>query len=153
MVWSDLVLVWSGPPRFGLVWRSSLDHESPPYTSSPTPTSSSAPTPSPTPPSPYEEPPDELIQDRITYVKRASVAKKGSQKGLSHIWKYGIAYIRQSDKKEVYFCHECAVEKSRQELFVINSTSRIRSYLEQKHRINLQSGFRKQNAAASTSFF
>ncbi|KAI1181368.1 hypothetical protein F5B17DRAFT_425656 [Nemania serpens] len=141
------------------------DPESPPHTSSPTPTSSSAPTPSPTPPSPYEEPPDELIQDRITYVKRASVAKKGSRKGLSHIWKYSIAYIRQSNKKEVYFCHECAVEKSRQELFVINGTSRIRSHLEQKHRIDPQSGFRRQsslrrsifdqqkNAAASTSFF
>ncbi|KAH6870910.1 hypothetical protein B0T10DRAFT_279493 [Thelonectria olida] len=29
----------------------------------------------------YDEPPDEFVQDRITYVKRAAIAKKGFRLG------------------------------------------------------------------------
>src|SRR5271154_2047034 len=83
-------------------------------TSLETPTSSRAPTPSPAlRPSPapiqYPEPPDEFIQNYITYVKRATIAKKTARLGSSHVWKYGLHYVRGSDKKEVYYCHECAV--------------------------------------------
>ncbi|RKL22148.1 hypothetical protein BFJ72_g14738 [Fusarium proliferatum] len=103
-----------------------------------TSTPSSNPSPSPTPVE-YHEPPDEFVQDRITYVKRASIAKKGHRLGSSHIWKYGVQYIRSSDKKEVYYCHECATRKHKQELFVINGTSRVRNHLEQKHQVDPQS--------------
>ncbi|KAI0567913.1 hypothetical protein Alg215_12482, partial [Pyrenophora tritici-repentis] len=64
----------------------------------------------------------------------------------SHIWKYGLQYIRDSDKKEVYYCHECRVGKSKQELFVINGTSRIRNHLEQKHQIDPQSGIKRKGS-------
>ncbi|KAI1519228.1 Dimer-Tnp-hAT dimerization containing protein [Pyrenophora tritici-repentis] len=55
-------------------------------------------------------------------------------------------YIRDSDKKEVYYCHECRVGKSKQELFVINGTSRIRNHLEQKHQIDPQSGIKRKGS-------
>ena len=143
-------------------------------------TASSAATPSPTPTSPastpsstltpfsvpvqYPKPPDEFVQDRITYVKREIIANKGCRLGSSHIWKYGLQYIRCSDKKEVYYCHECVVGKYKQELFVINGTSRVRNHLEQKHQIDSQTGMRKssapksvldqqKDAAASSAFF
>ena len=142
--------------------------ESPTFPSpSPVPTSSPSTTPSPAPVQTvqYPEPPDEFIQDRISYVKRAKIAKKGERQGSSHIWKYGLKYIRGSDKKEVYYCHECAVGKNKQELFVINGTSRIRHHLEQKHQIDPQSGIKRKgsirksvidqqvDAAASRTFF
>jgi hypothetical protein len=38
----------------------------------------------------YHEPPDEFVQDRIAYVKRAIMANKGCRVGLSHIWRYGL---------------------------------------------------------------
>jgi ribosomal protein L36 len=110
-----------------------------------TSTPSSNPTPSPTPVE-YHEPPDEFVQDRITYVKRASIAKKGRRLGSSHIWKYGVQYIRSSDKKEVYYCHECATGKRKQELFVINGNSRVRNHLEQKHQVDPQSGVKKPSS-------
>jgi hypothetical protein len=128
-----------------------------------TPTPSSNPSPSPTP-FEYLEPPNEFVQDRITYVKRASIAKKGRRLGSSHIWKYGVQYIRSRDKKEVYYCHGCATGKHKQELFVINGTSRVRNHLEQKHPVDVQSGVKKpsstrrsvldqQRSAAVTSTF
>ena len=98
-------------------------------------------------------------------MKRTIIAKKDFRHGTSHIWKYGLQYIRSSDKKEVYYCHECTVGKSKQELFVINGTSRIRNHLEQKHRIDPQSGIKRKgsvrksiidqqkDAAASNTFF
>ncbi|KAF7567796.1 Dimer-Tnp-hAT domain containing protein [Pyrenophora tritici-repentis] len=106
-------------------------------TPSPIPTSSPTPILSPTPIQ-YHESPDEFVQGGITYVKRAIIARKDFRQGTSHIWKYGLQYIRDSDKKEVYYCHECRVGKSKQELFVINGTSRIRNHLEQKHQIDPQ---------------
>jgi len=57
------------------------------------------------------------------------------------------------------------VGKYKQELFVINGTSRVRNHLEQKHRIDSQTGIRRKNspqksvlglqkdAAASSAFF
>jgi hypothetical protein len=104
-----------------------------------TPTSSPAPTlpfstPSPAPVQ-YPEPPDEFVQDHITYLNRAKTTK-AARPGSSHVWKYGLHYIRDSDKKEVYYCHECAVGKYKQELFVINGTSGVRNHLEQKHQID-----------------
>jgi hypothetical protein len=104
------------------------------------------------------------LQDRITYVKREIIASKECRLGSSHIWKYGLQYIRCSDKKEVYYCHECVVGKYKQELFVINGTSRVRNHLEQKHQIDSQTGMRKssapksvldqqKDAAASSAFF
>jgi hypothetical protein len=57
------------------------------------------------------------------------------------------------------------VGKYKQELFVINGTSRIRNHLEQKHQIDSQSGIRRnsptqksvldqqKDAAASSTFF
>lgn len=137
---------------------------SPLPTTSPTPTSSPTPTLSPSPVQ-YDDPPDEFVQDRITYVKRAVIANKAVRLGLSHIWKYGLQYIRGSDKKEVYYCHECAVGKHKQEMFVINGTSRIRNHLELKHQIDSQSGIKKRgsirrsvidqqkDSAASSTFF
>ncbi|KAL9572045.1 hypothetical protein ACKAV7_003762 [Fusarium commune] len=107
-------------------------------TPSPVPTSSPTPTLSPAPVR-YHEPPDEFVQDRITYVKRATITKKEFRLGSSHIWKYGPQYIRGSDKKEVYYCHECTAGKNKQELFVINGTSKVRNHLEQKHQIDPQS--------------
>lgn len=98
-------------------------------------------------------------------MKRTRIASKGSRLCSSHIWKYGIQYIRSSDKKEVYFCHECTVGKYKQELFVINGTSKTRSHLEQKHQIDSQTGIRRnsspqksvldqqKDAAASNNFF
>ncbi|KAF7444167.1 Dimer-Tnp-hAT domain containing protein [Pyrenophora tritici-repentis] len=71
----------------------------------------------------------------------------------SHIWKYGLQYIRDSDKKEVYYCHECRVGKSKQELFVINGTSRIRNHLEQKHQIDPQSGIKRKGSKESVEKF
>ncbi|KAI1508571.1 hypothetical protein Ptr86124_012523 [Pyrenophora tritici-repentis] len=85
-------------------------------TPSPIPTSSPTPILSPTPIQ-YHESPDEFVQGGITYVKRAIIARKDFRQGTSHIWKYGLQYIRDSDKKEVYYCHECRVGKSKQELF------------------------------------
>ncbi|PVH93482.1 hypothetical protein DM02DRAFT_475901, partial [Periconia macrospinosa] len=90
-------------------------------TSSPAPTLRTS-TPSPTP-NQYLEPPDEFVQDRITYLNRAKTTKKAARLGSSHVWKYGLHYIRDSDKKEVYYYHECAVGNYKQELFVINGTS------------------------------
>ena len=133
-----------------------------------TPTSSPAPTlpfstPSPAPVQ-YPEPPDEFVQDHITYLNRAKTTK-AARPGSSHVWKYGLHYIRDSDKKEVYYCHECAVGKYKQELFVINGTSGVRNHLEQKHQIDPQSGIRKhsstrksvleqqKSAAATNAFF
>ncbi|KAH7349214.1 hypothetical protein BKA66DRAFT_575915 [Pyrenochaeta sp. MPI-SDFR-AT-0127] len=133
-------------------------------TPSPIPTSSPTPTLSPAP-VPYCEPPGEFVQGGITYVKRTTIANKDFRQGTSHIWKYGLQYIRGSDKKEVYYCHECTVGKSKQELFVINGTSRIRNHLEQKHQIDPQSGIKRKgsvrksiidqqkDAAASNTFF
>ncbi|SCO92701.1 uncharacterized protein FRV6_16829 [Fusarium oxysporum] len=133
-------------------------------TPSPVPTSSPTPTLSPAPIR-YHEPPDEFVQDRITYVKRATITKKGFRLGSSHIWKYGLQYIRGSDKKEVYYCHECTAGKNKQELFVINGTSKVRNHLEQKHQIDPQSGIKKhsstrksvldqrKSAAATNTFF
>ncbi|KAG7410168.1 putative AC transposase [Fusarium oxysporum f. sp. raphani] len=133
-------------------------------TPSPVPTSSPTPTLSPAPVR-YHEPPDEFIQDRITYVKRATITKKGFRLGSSHIWKYGLQYIRGSDKKEVYYCHECTAGKNKQELFVINGTSKVRNHLEQKHQIDPHSGIKKhsstrksvldqqKSAAATNTFF
>ncbi|RKK51753.1 hypothetical protein BFJ69_g17925 [Fusarium oxysporum] len=133
-------------------------------TPSPVPTSSPTPTLSPAPVR-YHEPPDEFVQDRISYVKRATITKKGFRLGSSHIWKYGLQYIRGSDKKEVYYCHECTAGKNKQELFVINGTSKVRNHLEQKHQIDPQSGIKKhsstrksvldqqKSAAATNTFF
>ncbi|KAF7441548.1 DUF3505 multi-domain protein [Pyrenophora tritici-repentis] len=114
-------------------------------TPSPIPTSSPTPILSPTPIQ-YHESPDEFVQGGITYVKRAIIARKDFRQGTSHIWKYGLQYIRDSDKKEVYYCHECRVGKSKQELFVINGTSRIRNHLEQKHQIDPQSGIKRKGS-------
>ncbi|KAF7445680.1 Dimer-Tnp-hAT domain containing protein [Pyrenophora tritici-repentis] len=133
-------------------------------TPSPIPTSSPTPILSPTPIQ-YHESPDEFVQGGITYVKRAIIARKDFRQGTSHIWKYGLQYIRDSDKKEVYYCHECRVGKSKQEFFVINGTSRIRNHLEQKHQIDPQSGIKRKGSvrksiidqqkdgAASSTFF
>ncbi|KAH7471583.1 hypothetical protein FOMA001_g13376 [Fusarium oxysporum f. sp. matthiolae] len=133
-------------------------------TPSPVPTSSPTPTLSPAPVR-YHEPPDEFVQDRITYVKRATITKKGFRLGSSHIWKYGLQYIRGSDKKEVYYCHECTAGRNKQELFVINGTSKVRNHLEQKHQIDPQSSIKKhsstrksvldqqKSAAATNTFF
>jgi hypothetical protein len=134
-----------------------------------------SPTPSPVPilpvltPSPvpiqYPDPPDKLVQDGITYWNHAKITKKGARVGSSHIWKYGVRYIRESDKKEVYYCHECAAGKYKQELFIINGTSGVRSHLEQKHRIDPQSGTKgnsstrksvleqQRSAAAASTFY
>ncbi|KAM4065361.1 hypothetical protein HRG_012845 [Hirsutella rhossiliensis] len=80
-------------------------------------TASPVATPSPTPSSPASTPSsnstpytfsaqypkalDEFVQDRVTYVKRETVANKGCRLGSSYIWKYGLQYIRCSDQKEV----------------------------------------------------
>ncbi|KAH7012414.1 hypothetical protein B0J12DRAFT_586810, partial [Macrophomina phaseolina] len=88
----------------------------------------------------YPEPPDEFVQDHITYVNRAKITRKTARLGPSHVWNYGLHYIRGSDKKEVYYCHECAVGKYKQELFVINGTSGVRNHLERKHQVDPQSG-------------
>jgi len=115
-------------------------------------------------PSPYPEPPDEFVQDHITYLRRATITK-AARLGASHVWKYGLHYVRDSDKKEVYYCHECAVGKRKQELFVVNGTSGVRNHLEQKHQIDPQSGMKKRgstrtsvleqqkSAAATNTFF
>ncbi|KJZ68079.1 hypothetical protein HIM_12529 [Hirsutella minnesotensis 3608] len=131
------------------------------------PTSYPAPSfPASTPPSTslrYPEPPDEFVQDHVTYLRRTKTTKKAARLG-SHVWKYGIHYIRDSDKKEVYYCHECAIGKYKQELFVINGTSGVRNHLKQRHQIDPQSGTRKrvatrasvleqQKSAAATSTF
>ncbi|KAG7410232.1 putative AC transposase [Fusarium oxysporum f. sp. raphani] len=118
-------------------------------TPSPVPTSSPTPTLSPAPVR-YHEPPDEFIQDRITYVKRATITKKGFRLGSSHIWKYGLQYIRGSDKKEVYYCHECTAGKNKQELFVINGTSKSGI---KKHSSTRKSVLDQQKSAAATNTF
>ena len=98
-------------------------------------------------------------------MNRAKVTKNTARLGSSHVWKYGLHYIRGSDKKEVYYCHECAVGKYKQELFVINGTSGVRNHLEHKHQIDPQSGVKRHNstrksvleqqngAAATNTFF
>jgi hypothetical protein len=97
-------------------------------------------------------------------VNRAKVTKKTARLGSSHVWKYGLHYIRGSDNKEVYYCHECAIGKYKQELFVINGTSGVRNHLEHKHQIDPQSGVKRhsstrksvleqQNGAATTNTF
>ncbi|RYC77021.1 hypothetical protein BFJ63_vAg20104, partial [Fusarium oxysporum f. sp. narcissi] len=113
----------------------------------------------------YPEPPDEFVQDNITYLNREKTTKKAARLGSSHVWKYGLRYIRDSDKKEVYYCHECAAGKHKQELFIINGTSGVRNHLEQKHQIDPQSGIKKRSrtrksvleqqrsAAATNTFF
>ncbi|KAH7187959.1 hypothetical protein BKA60DRAFT_657016 [Fusarium oxysporum] len=140
-----------------------------------TPLSFKTPTPSPAPtlhvstPSPaplqYPEPPDEFVQDNITYLNREKTTEKAARLGSSHVWKYGLRYIRDSNKKEVYYCHECAAGKHKQELFIINGTSGVRNHLEQKHQIDPQSGIKKRSrtrksvleqqrsAAATNTFF
>ncbi|KAJ0129553.1 54S ribosomal protein L4, partial [Fusarium oxysporum f. sp. albedinis] len=129
-----------------------------------TPLSFKTPTPSPAP-FQYPEPPDEFVQDNITYLNREKTTKKAARLGSSHVWKYGLRYIRDSDKKEVYYCHECAAGKHKQELFIINGTSGVRNHLEQKHQIDPQSGIKKpsrtrksvleqqRSAAATNTFF
>ncbi|RKK90839.1 hypothetical protein BFJ68_g16357 [Fusarium oxysporum] len=60
-----------------------------------TPTRSPAPTLPVSTPSPaplqYPEPPDEFVQDNITYFNREKTTKKAARLGSSHIWKYGLA--------------------------------------------------------------
>ena len=107
-------------------------------TSSPTPTLSPAPL-------QYLEPPDEFVQDHITYVNHVTIVKKTAHLGLSHVWKYGLHYIRGSDKKEVYYCYECTAGNYKQELFVINGTSGARSHLEKKHQIDSKSSIKKNS--------
>ncbi|RFN45157.1 putative ac transposase [Fusarium flagelliforme] len=118
-------------------------------TPSPVPTSSPTPTLSPAPVR-YHEPPDEFVQDRITYVKRATITKKGFRLGSSHIWKYGLQYIRGSDKKEVYYCHECTAGKNKQEflLSMIDPQSGIK-----KHSSTRKSVLDQQKSAAATNTF
>lgn len=112
----------------------------------------------------YPEPPDEFVQDRIKYLRRAKTTKKAARLASSHVWRFGLRYIRDSDEKEVFYCHECAVGKYKQELFVINGTSGVRNHLEQKHHIDPQSGKKKrgslrasvleqQRSAATTNIF
>ncbi|KAI5455848.1 hypothetical protein BGZ63DRAFT_368208 [Mariannaea sp. PMI_226] len=111
----------------------------------------STPSPAPTLPSStlphtpiqYPKPLDEFVQDYVTYVNRAKIIKKTARLGPSHVWKYGLHYIRGSDNKEVFYCQECAVGKYKQKLFVINSTSGVRTHLERKHQIDPQSGIKK----------
>lgn len=98
-------------------------------------------------------------------MKRSMIANKGFRLCSSHIWKYGLQYIRSSDKKAVHFCHECTIGKYKQELFVINGTSKARTHLEQKHQIDTKTGIRRsssvqksvldqqKDAAASNTFF
>ncbi|KAF1972370.1 hypothetical protein BU23DRAFT_468240, partial [Bimuria novae-zelandiae CBS 107.79] len=69
----------------------------------------------------------------IIYLNRAITTKGAARLGLLYVWKYGLYYIRDSNKKEVYYYYECAVRNYKQELFIINGTSRVRNYLEQKH--------------------
>ncbi|KAA8620701.1 Dimer-Tnp-hAT domain-containing protein [Pyrenophora tritici-repentis] len=125
-------------------------------TPSPIPTSSPTPILSPTPIQ-YHESPDEFVQGGITYVKRAIIARKDFRQGINHVDRLIVAesvqYIRDSDKKEVYYCHECRVGKSKQELFVINGTSRIRNHLEQKHQIDPQSGIKRKGSKESVEKF
>lgn len=45
----------------------------------------------------------------------------------------------------MYYCHECAVGNHKQELFVVNGTSRARSHLEEKHHIDPQSGIKRHS--------
>lgn len=129
-----------------------------------TSTSLEAPTPAPAP-FQYPKPPDEFVQNHITYVNRAIISNRAARKGSSHVWKYGLHYIRGSDKKEVYYCHECAVGNYKQELFVINGTSGARSHLEERHQIDPQTGVKttkpvrksildqQKGAAAANDFF
>lgn len=105
------------------------------------------------------------MQDHITYVNRAKTTRKTARLGPSHMWNYGLHYIRGSDKKEVYYCHKCAVRKYKQELFVINGTSGVRNHLERKHQIDPQNGVKRHGwtrksvleqqtgAAATNTFF
>src|SRR6266487_4363458 len=72
-------------------------------TSSTSRSTSLAPTPSPVAIQ-YPEAPDEFNHDHVTYIKRSRLANKGS-KGKSHVWKFGEAYVRSSDKKEVKHSH------------------------------------------------
>ncbi|KNB16742.1 hypothetical protein FOXG_21779 [Fusarium oxysporum f. sp. lycopersici 4287] len=118
-----------------------------------TPTRSPAPTLPVSTPSPaalqYPEPPDEFVQDNITYLNREKTTKKAARLGSSHM----------------YYCHECAAGKHKQELFIINGTSGVRNHLEQKHQIDPQSGIKKRSrtrksvleqqrsAAATNTFF
>lgn len=46
----------------------------------------------------------------------------------------------------MYYCHECAVGKFRQELFVINGTSGVRNHLEQKHQVDPKSGIKNHSS-------
>ncbi|TKA46699.1 hypothetical protein B0A49_12811, partial [Cryomyces minteri] len=85
--------------------------------------------------------------DHITYVNCATISKKAARLGASHAWKYGLHYVRGSDKKEVYYCYECAVGNYKQELFVINGTSGARSHLEEKHQIDPQTGVKRNTSA------
>ncbi|KJZ68286.1 hypothetical protein HIM_12323 [Hirsutella minnesotensis 3608] len=114
------------------------------------PTSYPAPSfPASTPPSTslrYPEPPDEFVQDHVTYLRRTKTTRKAARLG-SHVWKYGIHYIRDRDKKEVYYCHECAIGKYKQELFVINGTG------TRKRVATRASVLEQQKSAAATSTF
>ncbi|KAJ0155457.1 hypothetical protein HZ326_2352, partial [Fusarium oxysporum f. sp. albedinis] len=56
-----------------------------------TPLSFKTPTPSPAP-FQYPEPPDEFVQDNITYLNREKTTKKAARLGSSHVWKYGLRY-------------------------------------------------------------
>ncbi|XWX00794.1 hypothetical protein V2A60_008815 [Cordyceps javanica] len=89
-----------------------------------------------TTPAQYPEPPDEFIQDRVKYMRRAKTTRKAARLGPSHVGK----------------------------LFVINGTSGVRSHLDQKHHIDPQSGKKRrgssrapvleqQRSAAATSTF
>jgi hypothetical protein len=99
------------------------------------------------------------------YLNHAKITKKRAHVGSSYIWKYGLRYIQESNKKEVYYYYECAAGKYKQELFIINGTSGVRSHLEQKHQIDPQSGTKRhsstrksvleqqRSAAAASTFF
>src|SRR6266480_8071815 len=100
-------------------------------TSSTSCSTSLAPTPSPISIQ-YPEAPDEFNHDHIMYIKRSRLANK-ERKGKSHVWKFGEAYVQSSDKKEVYYCYECATVGRKQELFVLNGTGTAAVYLEKKH--------------------
>jgi hypothetical protein len=90
----------------------------------------------------YSEGPDEFNSDHVRYVKRSKLATK-CRDGRSHIWKYGEAYIRSSDKKEVYYCYECAAASHKQKLFVLNGTGEAATYLEKKHYIDKKTGVKR----------
>lgn len=71
------------------------------------------------------------------YVRSNSLAspKKSQPKRLS-IWRFGEKLLCLKDKKEVYYCYQCELQKKKQLLLVLSGNTGAHQHLLHHHKID-----------------